>query len=121
MDHERFPGLARERDLRGERALLVGARGGVAVEVEARLADRHAALVRGERAQFREVGVVEAPRLVRVPADGRVHVRERLGRGERRTRGGAVGADREHPRDADRFGGGDELGVRRLAQVQMGV
>ena len=83
VDHERFPGLARERDLRGERALLVGARGGLAVEVQAGLADRHAALVRGERAQFGQVGVVEALRFVRMPADGRVHVRERLGRGER--------------------------------------
>ena len=77
--------------------------------------------MRGQRAQFREVGVVEALRRVRMPADGRVHLGERLGRGERRAGGRAVGADREHPCHADRFGGRHELGVRRLAQVQMGV
>ena len=69
VDHERLAGLARERDLRRERALLILARRAVAVEVETRLADRHAALVRGERAQLGEVGVVEALRRVRVAAD----------------------------------------------------
>ena len=98
VDHERLAGLARERDLRGERPLLVGARRALAVEVEARLADRHAALVRREPAQLGEVGVVEAPRGVRVAADRGVHLREVLGRRERRAARGAVDPDREDAR-----------------------
>ena len=78
-------------DLRLERALLVGRRRAVAVEVQAGLADRDAALVRGERLELGEVGVVEAGRLVRVPADRGVDLREALGglaapRGTRRRR-----------------------------------
>ncbi len=121
MDHERLARLARERDLRGERALLVRARRAVAVEVEAGLADRDAALVRGQRAQLGQVGVVEARRVVRVAADRRVHLREGLGRGQRRAAGGAVDADGQHPRDARRDRRRDQLGVGRLAQVQVGV
>jgi hypothetical protein len=117
VDRQRLCRLARERDLRGERALLIGARRALTVEVEPGLADRHAALVRRERSQFREVDVIEALRRVRMPADGRVNLGERLGRSQRRTGGRTVSADREHPCHADRFGGHDELGVRRLAQV----
>ena len=116
-----FAGLAREQDLRGERALLVGAGREVAVEVKAGLADRHAAGMGGERAQFGQVGVVEAPRFVRMHADGRIHMWKRLGRRERRARGDAVGADREHARDTDGFRRGHQLGVRRLAEVEMCV
>ena len=109
VDHERLAGLARELDLRRERALLVGARRGVAVEVEAGLADRHAALVRGQRAQLGQVGVVEALGRVRVAADRRVHLGKVLGRRERRAAGGAVDADRQHARHARRLGRRDQL------------
>ncbi len=117
-----LPRLARELDLRRERALLVGSRrGAVAVEVESGLADRHAALVRGERAQLGEVGVVEAPRRVGMAPDRGVDLREGLGRGQRGAAGGAVDADREHAADPRRLRGRDELGVGRLAEVEMGV
>ena len=77
--------------------------------------------MRGERPQLGEVGVVEAGGLVRVATDRRVHLREVLGGGQRGPARGAVGADGEHPRHPGRVGGGDELGVRRLAQLEMGV
>ena len=52
VDDERLAELAREPDVGGERALLVGARRVVAVVVEAGLADRDAARVAGQRAQL---------------------------------------------------------------------
>ena len=60
VDHERLAGRARQLDLGQEGALLVGRGRAVAVEVQAGLADRHAALVRGQRLELGEVGVVEA-------------------------------------------------------------
>ena len=87
VDHERLAGLARQRDLGRERALLICARGTFAIEVKTGLADRHAAPVRRERAQLGQVGVVEAPGGVGVTADRRVHLRKGLRRGERRAAG----------------------------------
>jgi hypothetical protein len=84
MDHQRLARLARERDLRGEGALLVGTRRPLAVEVQAALADRHAALVRGERAQLGQVRRVESMRGVGVAPDRGIHLREVLGRRKRR-------------------------------------
>ena len=52
VDDERLAELARELDLRGERALLVGARRVVAVVVEPGLADREAARVARELGQL---------------------------------------------------------------------
>ena len=62
VDDERLAGRARELDLGVERALLVGARRVVAEVVQARLADRAAALVRGERVRVGEVGRRRSPR-----------------------------------------------------------
>ena len=80
VDDQRLAGLGGQRDLRLERALLVGPWRAVAIEVEAGLADRHAARVVGQRAQLGEVGAVEAVRAVGVPADRGEHLREGLGR-----------------------------------------
>ena len=52
VDDERLAELAREADVGGERALLVGARRVVAVVVQAGLADRGAARVARELAQL---------------------------------------------------------------------
>ena len=121
VDHERLTGITRELDLGVEGALLIAARGVVAVIVEARLPDRDALLVRRERMQLGQVGVVEAGRLVRVAPDGRVHLRERVGGRERGATGPPRRADGDDPRDAGRLGGRDELGVGRLADVEMRV
>ena len=121
VDHQRLGGLARERDLRREGALLVSAGRPLAIEVEPALADRHAALVRRERAQLGQVGVVEAARGVGVASDRRVHLREVLGRGERRAAGGSVDAHGHDARDPGGVGRRDELRVGGLAQVEVGV
>ena len=98
VDHERLRRFARERDLCGERALLIGRGRAVAVVVEPGLADRDAPRVRGQRLQLGEVGVVEPGRAVRVAADRGVHLREVLGGLERRAARRAVGPDRDDPR-----------------------
>ena len=121
VDDQRLVRLAGERDLRRERPLLVGCRRSLAVEVKARLADRHAAIVRGERPQLCQVGVVEAGRGVGVASDRREDLREVLGLRQCGAAGGAVDADRQHPRDARRLRRRDELGIGRLAEVKVRV
>ena len=69
VDHQRLADLAGERDLGGEGPLLVAVGGVVAVEVQAGLADRQAAVVGRQRTQLGEVGVVEAAGRVRMAAD----------------------------------------------------
>ena len=69
VDDERLAELARELDVGGERALLVGARRVVAVVVEAGLADRAAARVARELAQLVGDRVVVAGGAVGVVAD----------------------------------------------------
>ena len=83
VDDERLARRAGEVDLGVEGALLVGARRAVAVEVQAGLADGHAAVVAGELGDLVERRVVEARGEVGVAADGGEHLRERLGGGER--------------------------------------
>ena len=121
VDHERLAAIAGERDLRGECACLIGARRAVAVVVEARLADRHATLVFGQRAQLREIGGVEASGRVRMTSDRGIYLREVLCRCQRRAAGRAIDADGQQARDSDPLGGRDERGVRRLAQIEVGV
>ncbi len=74
------------------RCLVARAARRLAIEVQSGLPDRHAALVRRQRAQLRQVGVVEALRGVRVAADRRVHLGEVLRRRQRRAAGRAVDA-----------------------------
>src|SRR5205823_535583 len=93
----------------------------VAVIVKAGLADRHAALVTCQRAQLGEVGVVEAGRLVRVPPDRRVHLREVVGGLECLTARDARGTDRDELLDPGLDRGLDELGVGRLTEAQVCV
>ena len=76
VDHQRLTGLARELDVGGKRPLLIGPGRAIAVIVKPGLPDRHAALVACQRAQLGEVGVVESGRLVRVPPDRGVDLRE---------------------------------------------
>ena len=121
VDDQRLAELRGQRDLGGEGALLVAVGGVVAVEVQARLADRQAAVVGRQRPQLGEVGVVEAAGGVGVPADRGVDLGEVLGRGQRRAAGGAVDADREDARHAGLLGRRHELGVGRLAEVEVGV
>ena len=121
VDHERFPGLARQRDLSGESALLVCARRTIAVEVQPGLPNRDAALMRGKRAQLGQIGVVEARGRVRMPAHGGIHLGERLGSGESRPAGGTVDAHGDHAPHAHRHGGGHQLRIGWLAQLQMGM
>ena len=78
-------------------------------------------LMGGERLQLGQVRVVEAGRLVGVASDHGVDLRERLGRGERGAARRSVGSHRDDPVDPHLGGGGDELGVRGLTQVQVGV
>ena len=121
VDDERLAELAREADVRGERALLVGARRVVAVVVEAGLADRGAARVAGELAQLVRDRVGVARRVVGVVADGEPHLGVRLGGGLRAAAALRVGADREDPRDAGLRRGGDDLGVGAGRRVEVGV
>ncbi len=121
VDHERLGRLARKRNLRGEGALLILAWRALAVEIEAGLADREAALVRGERAQFGQIGAVEALGRVGMAADRRIHLGKSLGGGERGTARSTVDADREDVRDAGRRRVRDELGVGRFAQLEVRV
>ena len=93
VDHQRLAELARQLDLRAERALLVGARRVVAVVVEAGLADRQAARVGGELAQLVCDRVRVAGGVVGVVADRGVHLVVLLGGRERRAPRALVDAD----------------------------
>ena len=121
VDHQRLAGLASELDLGVKGSLLVGAGGVVPVVVKPGLPDRDALLVRGQRVQLGEIGVVEAGRPVRVPADRGVDLGKVLGRRERGAARGTVGPDRQQPGHPRLGGRGDELGVGRLAEFEMRV
>ena len=121
VDHERLPGRAGQLDLGDERALLIFTGRVVAVVIEPSLTDCDAPLMRRQRLELCEVGVVEARRRVRVTPDRRVHLGEVFRRLERGAARRAVGPDREHPGHAGLECPLDELGVRRLARVQMRV
>jgi hypothetical protein len=79
VDDDGLVDRAGQVELGGERSRLVDLRRPVPVVVEARLADRHAALVGSEGLELGEVGVVEAGRRVGVAADGDRDLGEVLG------------------------------------------
>jgi hypothetical protein len=121
VDDERLADRPRQLDLRSERPLLVRLRRVVAVVIEAGLADGHALRVRGERRELGQIGVVEPGGRVRMTPDGRIHLREGLGRRQRRPARRAVGPDGDDPIHPSLDGHGHQLGIRRLAQVQVRV
>ncbi len=121
VDDQRLAGAACQPDLGQEGPALILRRCALSVVVKPRLADRHAARMGGQRLELGQVGVVEAGGRVGMPADGGVDLREVLGRSQGCPAAGAVEADGEDPLHARLGGRGDELGVRRLAQLQMRV
>ena len=106
VDDQRLGRFASERDVRGERTLLIGTGGrAIAVEVKAGLTDGDTALVRCQSAQLGQVGVVEALGGVGVAANGGVHLREVLSGCKRSAAGEPVDTHGEHARDAHPLGG----------------
>ena len=121
VDDQRLAGGAGEVDLGVEGALLIGARRVVAEVVQAGLADRAAARMLRELLEVGERRGVEALGVVGMAPDGREHLVERVGRGERLAVALLVHADREHARDAGVARGRDQLGVGRRARAEVGV
>ena len=115
VDHHRQAGAPGDRDLGLERGSLLGARGAVAVVVEAGLADRHHALVRGQRLDLGRRSAIEAGGGVRVTSDAGEHLLVRPGRGDRLAVGGLVHAHGEDATDPD-LARGRRPGPRRRAR-----
>ena len=121
MDDQRLAQPVSQLDLRLEGALLIGGGCVVAVVVKAGLPDRHAAGVGSERLEVGQLGVIEARGLVGVAADRRVDLGKGVGGRQRLAVGLRVGTDGHdpcHPRLKRRL---HQLGVRRLARVQVRV
>ncbi len=121
VDDQRLAELRGQRDLGGEGPLLVAVGRVVAVEVQAGLADRQAAIVGRQRTQLGEVGVVEAAGGVGMATDRGVDLGKVLGGGQRRPAGGPVDTDREDPLDARRSAAATSSVFGRLAEIEVGV
>jgi extradiol dioxygenase family protein len=121
VDDERLAGRAGDLDLGQEGALLVRARGAVAVVVEPGLPHRAAQRLGRELGQIPRGRVVEALGRVGVAADRGEHLVEPLGRSQ----GGAVALlvhpDREDAVHARRARRRHQLVLGRGAVVEMGV
>ncbi len=75
----------------------------------------------GQGLQLGQVGVIEAGGLIRVTPNRRVHLGELLGSLERGPARGAGGAHGEHSVDARLGRRGDQICVRRLAEIKVGM
>jgi hypothetical protein len=121
VDHHRETDPPRQLDLGLEGTPLVRTRGPVAVVVEPGLADRPRLRVRSGTLDASQVAVAEAARLVRVPPHYRHDLVVCAGGRERKVDRRGIGSDGGEPGDARRPGPRDELGVRRLAGVEVAV
>jgi hypothetical protein len=118
MYHQRLVELAGELDLSLECTQLKLPRGAITVVVKPCLADRHAAWMGRELAQQR---LVELLGDVGVAADRGVDRWETLRRRDRRATALGIGADGQHAHHSYRRRGSDQLRVRRIARIEVGV
>ena len=121
VDDDRQAVIAGDLDLRLEGAPLVGWGRRVAVVVDSGLADRPHLRVRGEPGDLRSRRVVEPAGRGRVAADRREHFLVPLGPGDRHLVGLVSQPDVEHPPHPGLQRRCDDLGLRPLAEEEMGV
>ena len=121
MDDERLSDPAGDLDVGPKGAMLIGARGAVAVVVEPRLPHRRHPRIGGELLDPRRGRVVEARRSVGMAPDTGVDLGVLLGGRDRLLAPRLVDSDAEHPPDADPARVGDQLGGGGLHKTEMAV
>ena len=121
VDDQRLSQLASDFDLSFEGQPLILNWCAFAVLVKARLTDGVAERVGGQLSQLGAVGAGETAGIIGVVADGRRYRAEFGGSYERVARTRGVGADGEHLRYTGLKSISYELGVGRLAKVEMGM